>query len=107
MPRFLFLAALLMLSAPVVMADSMPGSSTLSCNYEFKRPATEGVAEIEVKDGRIQKISFGNFFYGAEGKLGYTCEIEGARGDGETRWVDKKGRTIVELPTPESMGPKT
>jgi len=78
-------------------ASATPPPSNLSCKYEIKRNCTLGSVELELKDGRIQRIDFGNFYCPAHGEIGFTCSIDVSRGDKNTKWTDKGGSSTIEF----------
>ncbi|MDD5037095.1 MAG: hypothetical protein PHE55_20400 [Methylococcaceae bacterium] len=49
---------------------------------------TSGEAKITIRDNKIDKIAFNNYYPGMRGSLGYTCSIDVSRENSDYAWQD-------------------
>ncbi len=93
--RFI-LGIFLLLAAPCqALENNADGERTISCRYNQKKPMTSGEAKLGIKDGKINRIGFNNYYPGGLGELGYTCNIGWSRNDQAYTWVDNGSGLII------------
>jgi hypothetical protein len=70
-----------------------------ACDFKLKSGCVAGDAKITLADGRLQHLEFDIVWCGLhKGAPGYTCMIDAARSDGESKWSDDAGATIIAGP---------
>jgi hypothetical protein len=71
-----------------------------SCKFEVKSRCASGDASVTLENGVVKKFEFSDFYCGQPGNLGYSCTIDSARGDKESKWTDEGGATTIENSDP-------
>ena len=71
-----------------------------ACDFKLKSGCIAGDAKVTLADGKVSHLEFDIVWCGLnEGAPGYTCMIDAARNDGETKWSEAGGATIVASPS--------
>ena len=81
----------------VQAADRPRQSGVYACEYVSKKRGTAGDAEIELKNGQIQRIHYGNATKGLPGRPGYSCGLDIDRSNQGLKWLDTNGTLTIEL----------
>ena len=100
MKHLICLAAILMIatSAGIARAEQQ---ETRDCEFKVKTPRVSGQASVTLADGKVTKIAVDVLYSDGRGTPGYTCTVDSSRtGDGESKWSDDGGATIIANVTP-------
>jgi hypothetical protein len=74
-----------------------------ACDFKLKSGCIAGEAKVTLADGKVQHLEFDIVWCGLhKGAPGYTCMIDAARNDGESKWAEDGDATVI---TSSSDGP--
>ncbi len=82
------LSAACLLTLPCLALGNADGVQELACAYGYQKPMTSGEAKLNIKDGRVSRVWFNNYFPGGQGELGFTCHIDWSRQDEDYVWQE-------------------
>jgi hypothetical protein len=75
------------------------GDEIRACDFTLKSGCIAGDAKVTLTDGKLQHIEFNIVWCGLHKDApGYTCMIDAARGDDESKWSDNAGATFIAGP---------
>ena len=98
MPRIF--PALLVAAAVVAGVVAARAEEIRSCDFKLRSGCIAGDARATLSDGKLQHLEFDIVWCGLhQGAPGYTCMIDSSRTDGETRWSEEDGATIIAAPS--------
>jgi hypothetical protein len=101
LPSALFLLAALASATAAARADDIR-----ACDFKLKSGCIAGDAKVTLADGQLQHLEFDVIWCGLhKGAPGYTCMIDAARGDGETKWSQNGGATVIATPSDDPSQP--
>ncbi len=94
------LTVLLAVAASTGIAQAEP-QETRSCEFKVKMPRVFGQASVTLADGKLTKLEVSVLYVSGErGRPGYTCTIDSSPRDGESKWSDDNGATVIANTTP-------
>jgi hypothetical protein len=71
-----------------------------ACDFKLKAGCVGGEAKVTLADGKVQHLEFDIVWCGLhKGAPGYTCMIDAGRGDGESKWSEDGGATVITGPS--------
>ena len=68
--------------------------------YVIKARCASGDARVTLAGGAVKRLEVNVFWCGLQGRPGYSCSIDAARGDKETQWSEEGGATIIANAAP-------
>jgi hypothetical protein len=90
---------------PAAVAAGTPGGPiSYSCEFKAAGGDIVGDASVELRDGKVVKVHLSDFYAGLPGNLGYTCLLEAARDDGDTKWREVEGGVEIEFANSADWG---
>ena len=93
--HFTFLLFLLISGS--VAATGLPHNMKYSCSYESKRRGTVGDLDVQLLEGKIQSIEYGNYTSGLPGMIGYHCRVAADRTDKGQKWSEDSNGVKVKF----------
>jgi hypothetical protein len=102
MNRLAFLAVVVALTTMSRSAQA-GGQDIRACDFEVKTRCVSGDARVTLADGKVRRIEVDVIWCNRQrGAPGYTCTIDSSRDDGESKWSEDTGTTVI---TDSSVSP--
>jgi hypothetical protein len=73
---------------------------TRTCEFKVKAGCASGSASVTLADGVVTKLEVDVFWCGLPGRPGYRCVIDSSRDDGESKWSEEGGATLIANASP-------
>lgn len=101
-----FVSALLIAVALASAVVAARADEIRACDFKLKSGCIAGDARVTLADGKVQHLEFDIVWCGLhKGAPGYTCMIDATRNDGESKWSENGGATIVAGPSDDPTRP--
>lgn len=90
----------LLIAAALVSGMAARADEIRACDFKLKSGCIGGDAKVTLADGKVQHLEFDIVWCGLhKGAPGYTCMIDAARTDGESKWSEDGGATVIAAPS--------
>ncbi len=99
MKHLIWLAVFLAVSAAAPIARA-GGQESRACDFEVKARCESGDARVTLSGGRVNRVEVNVFRCGLPGRPGYSCTIDSSRGDGDSKWSEEGGVTVIANTSP-------
>jgi len=92
--------AVLLLAAALGGVAAAHADDIRACTFAVKARCASGDARVTLERGAVKRLEVNVFWCGLQGRPGYSCSIDAARGDKETLWSEEGGATIIANAAP-------
>jgi hypothetical protein len=100
--RLAFFAAVVALTT-ISGSAGAGGQDIRTCDFEVKTRCVSGDARVTLADGKVTRVEVDVIWCNRRrGAPGYTCMIDSSRDDGESKWSEDTGTTVI---TDSSVSP--
>lgn len=100
------LSPILLIAAALVSGMAARADEIRACDFKLKSGCIGGDAKVTLADGKVQHIEFDIVWCGLHKSApGYTCMIDAARSDGETKWSEDGGAAVITGPSDTAAQP--
>jgi hypothetical protein len=102
MKRPLILAVLVTLPTVTLLAHA-EAQEIRDCDFKMKNGCIGGGARVTLASGAVTRVEVDVVWCNRErGAPGYTCTVDSSRDDGESKWSEDRGATVI---TDSSLSP--
>jgi hypothetical protein len=70
------------------------------CDFAVKARCASGDARVTLAGTTVTRVEVDVVWCGRPNAPGFTCTIDSSRGDGESKWSDEGGATLIANPSP-------
>jgi hypothetical protein len=76
------------------------GQESRACEFEVKARCESGDVRVTLAGGIVNRVEVNVFRCGLPGRPGYSCTIDSSRGDGDSKWSEEGGATVIASTSP-------